>query len=41
MARLLASDFFRRFAGGFALGAVAMVLLMPADSVAAMAPLAG
>jgi hypothetical protein len=41
MTKLFASDFFRRFAGGFALGAVAMVLLKPAEAISAVLPLIG
>jgi hypothetical protein len=41
MTKLLASSFFHRFAGGFALGAVAMVMLKPAEAISAVLPLIG
>jgi hypothetical protein len=41
MTKLFASTFFHRFAGGFALGAVAMVMLKPAEAISAVMPLIG
>lgn len=41
MTKLFASSFFHRFVGGFALGAVAMVMLKPAEAISAVMPLIG
>lgn len=41
MTKLLASSFFHRFAGGFVLGAIAMVMLKPAEAISAVLPLVG
>lgn len=41
MRKLFTSSFFHRFTGGFALGAVAMIALKPAQAISAVMPLIG
>jgi hypothetical protein len=41
MRKIFASSFFHRFTGGFALGAVAMIALKPAEAASAILPLIG